>query len=206
MTGVFVVFEGGDSAGKSTQVGLLERWLEAQGVAHVVTRQPGGTAVGAQLRQLVLDPAYGDVSPRAEALMYAADKAQHIHEVIEPALADGRVVVCDRYVDSMVAYQGAGRELDLAEISHLAWWAVGGRRPDLTILLDVDPGDGVATIRNKDRLEGAGLDLHRRARQFFLDLAAADPERYLVLDGRQPRSAIAVAVQNRLAALLSPPA
>lgn len=198
MTGRFIVFEGGDSVGKSTQVQLLARWLEAQRLPHVVTRQPGGTEVGAELRRLVLDPRYGDVSPRAEALMYAADKAQHVHEVIAPALARGEVVVSDRYVDSMIAYQGAGRPLDIDEVAGIAWWAVGGLRPDLTVLLDTDPDRAVAGIVDKDRLEGAGIGLHRRARAHFLELAARDPERYLVLDARAPREEIATRVVERV--------
>lgn len=202
MTGLFVVFEGGDSVGKTTQVALLGAWLADRGVPHVVTRQPGGTEVGAELRRLVLDPSFGDVSPRAEALMYAADKAQHVHELVSPALESGQVVVCDRYVDSMVAYQGAGRALGQAEVSRIAWWAVGGLRPDLTVLLDADPGDAVARIKDKDRLESAGLDVHRRARQFFLDLAAAEPDRYLVLNARWTREEIAAAIRDRLLPML----
>lgn len=202
MTGLFVVFEGGDSVGKTTQVALLGAWLADRGVPHVVTRQPGGTEVGAELRRLVLDPSFGDVSPRAEALMYAADKAQHVHELVSPALESGQVVVCDRYVDSMVAYQGAGRALGQDEVSRIAWWAVGGLRPDLTVLLDADPGDAVARIKDKDRLESAGLDVHRRARQFFLDLAAAEPERYLVLNARWTREEIAAAIRDRLLPML----
>ncbi|WGT47641.1 dTMP kinase [Tessaracoccus lacteus] len=202
MTGLFVVFEGGDSVGKTTQVALLGAWLADRGVPHVVTRQPGGTEVGAELRRLVLDPSFGDVSPRAEALMYAADKAQHVHELVSPALDSGQVVVCDRYVDSMVAYQGAGRALGQAEVSRIAWWAVGGLRPDLTVLLDADPGDAVARIKDKDRLESAGLDVHRRARQFFLDLAAAEPDRYLVLNARWTREEIAAAIRDRLLPML----
>ena len=202
MTGLFVVFEGGDSVGKTTQVALLGAWLADRGVPHVVTRQPGGTEVGAELRRLVLDPSFGDVSPRAEALMYAADKAQHVYELVSPALESGQVVVCDRYVDSMVAYQGAGRALGQDEVSRIAWWAVGGLRPDLTVLLDADPGDAVARIKDKDRLESAGLDVHRRARQFFLDLAAAEPERYLVLNARGTREEIADAIRQRLLPML----
>jgi len=202
VTGLFVVFEGGDSVGKTTQVALLGAWLADRGVPHVVTRQPGGTEVGAELRRLVLDPSFGDVSPRAEALMYAADKAQHVHELVSPALDSGQVVVCDRYVDSMVAYQGAGRALGQAEVSRIAWWAVGGLRPDLTVLLDADPGDAVARIKDKDRLESAGLDVHRRARQFFLDLAAAEPDRYLVLNARWTREEIAAAIRDRLLPML----
>jgi len=202
VTGLFVVFEGGDSVGKTTQVALLGAWLADRGVPHVVTRQPGGTDVGAELRRLVLDPSFGDVSPRAEALMYAADKAQHVHELVSPALDSGQVVVCDRYVDSMVAYQGAGRALGQAEVSRIAWWAVGGLRPDLTVLLDADPGDAVARIKDKDRLESAGLDVHRRARQFFLDLAAAEPDRYLVLNARWTREEITAAIRDRLLPML----
>lgn len=202
MRGAFICFEGGDSVGKSTQVGLLRAWLTERGVSHLITRQPGGTTVGNELRRLLLDPAMGDVDPRAEALMYAADKAQHVHEVIVPALERGEVVVSDRYVDSMIAYQGAGRDLGVDEIGRIAWWAVGGVRPVLTILLDADPAQAVETIAAKDRVEAAGNDLHRRARQLFLDLAAADPGRYLVLDARSSREDIAGRVRRRLEGLL----
>lgn len=202
MTGLFIVFEGGDGVGKSTQVAALVDWLTSRGTDPLVTRQPGGTTLGAELRRLVLDPAGGDVAPRAEALMYAADKSQHVREVIEPALAAGRVVVCDRYVDSMIAYQGAGRALDLGEVAMIAGWATGGLRPDLTVLLDVDPAEAVMQIESKDRLEGAGLDFHRRARKHFRELAAADPDRYLVLPARGSREEIAAQVAQRVADLL----
>ncbi|HMR49593.1 MAG TPA: dTMP kinase [Arachnia sp.] len=202
MRGAFVCFEGGDSVGKTTQVALLAEWLERACVPHLITRQPGGTAIGNELRRLVLDPEMGDVDPRAEALMYAADKAQHVHEVIRPALRRGDVVVTDRYVDSMIAYQGAGRALGTEEIATIASWAVGGLRPDLTVLLDADPEDAVATIVRKDRLEAAGDELHRRAREHFLELAAADPDRYLVLNARRSREDIAAEVRRHVAALL----
>lgn len=203
MTGLFVVFEGGDSVGKSTQVRLLTQHLAERGVEHLVTRQPGGTPLGAELRHLILDPDTGDVDHRAEALMYAADKAQHVHELIRPALASGLVVVSDRYVDSMIAYQGAGRALDVAEVSEIAWWAVDHLRPHLTVLLDTDPAAAVATIEQKDRLEAAGLELHRRARQHFLDLAAERPAEYLVLDARDTRERIAAAVAESVDGLLA---
>lgn len=193
MTGLFVVFEGGDSAGKSTQTKLLSAHLESRGIDHIVTRQPGGTPVGAKLRTILLDPASGDVAPRAEALIYAADKSQHVHEVILPALDAGKVVISDRYVDSMLAYQGAGRALDLAEVSEIAWWAVGGLRPDLTVLLDVDPAEAVESKATKDRLEAAGLEFHRRVREHLLDLASGS-DAHLVLNGRESREAIAVKV------------
>ncbi|SDL79311.1 dTMP kinase [Tessaracoccus oleiagri] len=202
MSGLFVVFEGGDSVGKSTQVRMLTRHLAERGVEHLVTRQPGGTELGAELRRLILDPASGDVDHRAEALMYAADKAQHVHQLIRPALASGMVVVSDRYVDSMIAYQGAGRALDVAEVSQIAWWAVDHLRPDLTVLLDTDPAAAVATIERKDRLEAAGLELHRRARHHFLDLAAERPAQYLVLDARDTRERIAAAVAEAVDRLL----
>lgn len=202
MPGLFVVFEGGDSVGKSTQVALLSDWLDGRGVRHLSTRQPGGTPIGAELRRLVLDPSYGDVSPRAEAMMYAADKAQHVHELIAPALARGEVVVSDRFVLSMIAYQGAGRELAMNDIAFLGWWAVGGLRPDLTVLLDADPDAAVAAIEDKDRLEQAGLDLHHRARNFFLEQAQSDPAHFLVLNARGSRESIAAAIRDRVEPLL----
>ncbi len=184
-TGVFVAFEGGDGAGKSTQVRLLVAQLERAGRDVLVTRQPGGTELGAGIRELVL---HGDhVSPRAEALLYAADKAQHVETVVAPALAEGRVVVTDRYVDSAIAYQGAGRDLGADEVARLQAWAVGGVRPDLTILLDVSPADGRARRGGThDRLEAESDAFHAAVREHFLVLAAADPERYLVVDGALP--------------------
>jgi len=200
--GLFVVFEGGDGAGKSTQVAWLAASLEAAGIPHLVTFEPGATWLGTRVRDLVLNPASGPICPPAEALLYIADKAQHVTEVVEPALAAGQVVVCDRYTDSVIAYQGAGRELDGRDprLADIAAWATGGRRADLTVLLDADPGEAVAAIADKDRLEGAGLALHRRARERFLALAAADPSRYLVLAARSPRELIAAAVRDRLTA------
>ncbi len=200
--GLFVVFEGGDAVGKSTQVRALVEWLTAQGRPVQQTFEPGDTAVGHTIRRAVLDPATGDLAPRAEALLYAADKAQHVAEVVRPALAAGRVVVCDRYVDSMLAYQGAGRVLDPGEVEQVARWATDGLRPDLTVLLDLDPVDAVAAKADKDRVEAAGADLHRRARTFFLALAAQDPEHYLVLPARLPVEEIARRVRERLLPLL----
>ncbi|BCR82081.1 dTMP kinase [Arachnia rubra] len=202
-TGLFIVFEGGDAVGKTTQMRMLVPWLRERGVDPVVTRQPGGTSLGRKLRKLLLGPDHPELVSRAEALIYAADKAQHVEALIRPALAEGRVVVCDRYVDSMIAYQGAGRVLDLAEVEQVARWATGGLRPDLTVLLDADPADAVATIRQQDRLEAAGLDFHRRARAHFLRLADQAPDRYLVLDARESREAIAQQVAARVGSLLA---
>ena len=201
-TGLFIVFEGGDAVGKTTQMRMLVPWLRERGVDPVVTRQPGGTSLGRKLRKLLLGPDHPELVSRAEALIYAADKAQHVEALIRPALAEGRVVVCDRYVDSMIAYQGAGRVLDLAEVEQVARWATGGLRPDLTVLLDIDPAEAVANIRQQDRLEAAGLDFHRRAREHFLRLAGEDPERYLVLGARESRENIAEKVAEKVLALL----
>ncbi len=183
--GLFVCFEGGDGAGKSTQVRLLTELLEERGREVVVTRQPGGTPLGVQIRQLVL---HGDhVAARAEALLFAADKAHHVDQLIAPALARGAVVITDRYTDSSIAYQGAGRDLGADEIRVLQHWAVGGVLPDLTIVLDVSPEVGRARRGDvHDRLESEADVFHAAVRQGFLALAARDPGRYLVVDAALP--------------------
>ncbi|MDO5499169.1 MAG: dTMP kinase [Propionibacteriaceae bacterium] len=202
MTGLFLVFEGGDGVGKSTQVELLAQWLTERGERVLVTHEPGGTPVGQKLRQIVLDPGSGAIDARAEALMLAADKAQHLYEVVRPALVAGITVVCDRYVDSMVAYQGAGRELGTEEIARLADWATAGVVPDLTVLLDTDPDRAVHLKPDLDRIEEAGTDFHRRVREGFLACAAAAPERYLVLPARTSIEGIAEQIRERVAELL----
>lgn len=196
-TGLFIAFEGGDGAGKSTQVRLLAGALQGAGRDVLVTRQPGGTPLGSTVRTLVL---HGDhVSPRAEALLYAADKAQHVDTVITPALARGTVVVTDRYVDSSIAYQGAGRDLGVDEIARLQSWAVDGLAPDLTVVLDVDPRTGRARRRDvHDRLESEGDAFHAAVREHFLVLAAADPGRYLVVAANRPAAEIHAEVVDRL--------
>lgn len=183
--GLFVCFEGGDGAGKSTQVRLLADALTARGHEVVVTRQPGGTELGARIRDLVL---HGDhVAPRAEALLFAADKAHHVDELIRPALRAGRVVVTDRYTDSSIAYQGAGRDLGAGEIRALQHWAVGGLLPDLTIVLDVPASVGRARRgAEHDRLESEADAFHEAVRRGFLALAAQDAGRYLVVDATSP--------------------
>lgn len=199
--GWFIVFEGGDGAGKSTHVGLLAEALDQAGIDHLVTREPGGSELGNRIRELLLDPATGVVAPRAEALMYAADKAQHVHEVVLPALQRGAVVICDRYLDSMIAYQGAGRVLDVEHVRRLGQWATEGLRPDLTVLLDVDPGEALGAKQTKDRLESAGADFHARVRQGFLALAAEDPSSYLVLAGRGRMADTEAAIRGALSRL-----
>jgi dTMP kinase len=202
--GVFIVFEGGDGVGKTTQVDLLVAWLINAGQEVVKTFEPGDSTVGAMIRRIVLDPATGEMSPRAEALLYAADKAQHIFSVVRPALQRGAVVVCDRYVDSMLAYQGAGRVLQLADLERIARWATEDLRPDLTVVLDAELRNGVHAKSNKDRLESAGDGFHERTRRFFLELARQEPERYLVLNARASREEIAAQVAARVAPLLTP--
>lgn len=180
-TGVFIAFEGGEGAGKSTQAELLEQWLASAGHDVVLTREPGGTAVGAALRAILLDHDTGSLSPRTEALVYAADRAEHLDALIRPALTVGSVVITDRYVDSTLAYQGAGRSLEAADLEQLAQIATGGLRPHLTIVLDIDPVEGLGRVGELDRIESEPLDFHQRVREQFLALAAADPDRYLVV-------------------------
>lgn len=182
-TGVFLALEGGEGAGKSTQAVLLVEWLESLGHGVLLTRQPGATEVGKILRHIVLDNDTGELSPRTEVLLYAADKAEHVDQVVLPALAEGTIVLTDRYVDSLLAYQGGGRKLDSAEVEHIARWATSDLRPHLTIVLDIDPAIGHARFEGADRIESEPLEFHQRVRQHFLDLAAADPRHYLVVGG-----------------------
>ena len=201
-TGVFVCFEGGEGAGKSTQATALATWLTDAGYAVRLTFEPGDTAVGKQLRDIVLDPATGELSPRTEALLYAADKAEHVDTLVLPALRRGEVVITDRYVDSSIAYQGAGRVLERDDVTRLQRWATGELRPHLTVVLDVAPEHGLGRFDERDRIEAEGHDFHERARQAFLDLAAADPDHYLVLDSRLSVEDLAARVRDRVAPLL----
>ncbi|MFG6403625.1 dTMP kinase [Microbacterium sp. P04] len=204
-TGLFVTFEGGDGAGKTTQARLLEEWLRGSGREVVRTREPGGTEVGVLVRDIVLHHR-GEVAPRAEALLYAADRAQHVATLVRPALDRGDVVIQDRYLDSSVAYQGAGRVLDAKEIRELSLWAADGLLPDLTVLLDLDPEAARVRLdaddKPFDRLEAEEADFHARVRAAFLSLAAAEPDRFLVLDAALPVTELAAAVRERIAPLL----
>lgn len=201
-TGVFVCFEGGDGSGKSTQSRLLAQWLREQSYVVVQTFEPGDTEVGRKVRGIVLDPATGELSDRTETLLYAADKAEHVHAVVGPALAQGAVVITDRYVDSTVAYQGAGRPLLMSEVEGVARWATNDLRPHLTVVLDLEPSAGLGRFVGRDRIEGESLEFHVRVRQAFLDLAAGDPEHYLVVDARAPQQVIAEQVRTRVEPLL----
>lgn len=206
MPGLWVTLEGGDGVGKSTQARLLEEWLTGLGRSVVRTREPGGSEVGVLLREVVLHHR-GEIAPRAEALLFAADRAQHVATVVRPALERGEVLVQDRYLDSSVAYQGAGRVLDPAEVRSLSLWAAEGALPDLTVLLDLDPALARARLdageKPFDRLEAERGEFHTRVRETFLALAAAEPERFVVLDATLPAADIARAVRERVEALLA---
>ena len=200
--GVFIVFEGGEGAGKSTQSNLLERWVSERGRAVTRTREPGGTPAAEAIREVLLDVANTGLDDRAEALLFAAARGDHAMRVIRPALDRGDVVVCDRYLDSSVAYQGAGRDLGLDAVRDLSLWATRDLIPDLTIVLDVDPAIGLARVERPDRLEAEPLEWHARVRQAFLDLAAREPERYLVVDAAADVDEIAARVNARVGSLI----
>ncbi len=204
--GVLIAFEGGEGSGKTTQARLISIWLRELGYDVVTTHEPGATKVGMRLRALLLDTAHTGMSPHAEALMYAADRAEHVASVIAPALDRGAIVITDRYVDSSLAYQGAGRNLPVEEIARFNWWATGGRTPDLTVLLDMDPMAGLSRrTRSADRLEAEPAEFHLRVRAGFLALARAEPRRYLVLDADRPAKEITRDIQDRIRDLLPDP-
>ena len=202
---MFLTLEGGDAAGKTTQAAALEQWLTERGRTVVRTREPGGTALGAEIRALLLHG--GAVAPRAAALLYAADRAHHVATVVRPALERGDVVVQDRYLDSSVAYQGAGRVLDAEEVRGLSTWATEGLLPDVTVLLDLDPA--VARRRRggraaEDRLEAEQDDFHERVRAAFLALAAASPDRFVVVDAGLPAAEVTARIRDAVEPRLGP--
>ncbi len=181
-TGVFITFEGGEGSGKSTQTKLLKDWLEKNNETVLLTREPGGTPLGNQLRDILLDNKTGNISPRAEALMYAADRANHVYTMIRPALEKGEVVISDRFFDSSVAYQGAGRVLSPAEVARISRWATESLTPTLTIIMDLPAEIGLARLQSTDRLESEPLAFHERVRHEYLNLSYQDPERFLLVD------------------------
>ncbi|MEU4872753.1 dTMP kinase [Streptomyces sp. NPDC021608] len=202
-TGFFIALEGGDGAGKSTQAEALAEWIRAKGHEVVLTREPGATPVGKRLRSILLDVSSAGLSHRAEALLYAADRAEHVDTVVRPALERGAVVITDRYVDSSVAYQGAGRDLSPTEVARISRWATDGLVPHLTVLLDVSPEAARERFTEApDRLESEPAEFHARVRAGFLTLAAADPGRYLVVDAVQEPEAVTSVVRHRLDQLL----
>ncbi|MGW5734850.1 MULTISPECIES: dTMP kinase [Streptomyces] len=202
-TGFFIALEGGDGAGKSTQAEALAEWIRAKGHEVVVTREPGATPVGKRLRSILLDVSSAGLSHRAEALLYAADRAEHVDTVVRPALERGAVVISDRYIDSSVAYQGAGRDLSPTEIARISRWATAGLVPNLTVLLDVSPEAARERFTEApDRLESEPAEFHARVRSGFLTLAAADPGRYLVIDAAQEPEAVTTVARHRLDLML----
>ena len=205
MPGLFLTLEGGDGSGKSTQFRLLTEWLAGAGHTVVESREPGGTDLGLELREIILHRR-GYMAPRAEALLYAADRAHNIATKVRPAMERGEIVLQDRYFDSSVAYQGAGRVLDATEVRNLSLWATEGLIPDLTVLLDIDVEAGRARLdssRSKyDRLEAELHDFHERVRASYLELAAAEPERFFVVDATAPVDEIATAIRERVERLL----
>jgi len=206
MTSAFITLEGGDGSGKSTQARLLQAWLEDRGHTVVRTREPGGTELGIEIRRLV-QHTEGHIAPRAEALLYAADRAHHVATLVRPALERGDVVLQDRYLDSSVAYQGAGRELDGQQIRELSLWATDGLLPSLTILLDIDPAAGRERMAGRehapyDRLEDTGLGFAERVRAAYLALAAAEPARFAVVDASASPERVHASVVSHVRAML----
>ena len=199
--GIFIAFEGGEGTGKSTQSKLLAKWLEAEGESVLLTREPGGTDLGKDLRKILLGHETGAISPRAEALLYAADRAHHVYSVIRPGLERGDVVITDRYFDSSAAYQGAGRILNPSEVARISRWATESLYPTLTILIDVPAEIGLARLHSRDRLEAEANDFHERVRQEYLQIAMMDPERYFVVDGTQPVDEIHTQIIARVSEL-----
>ncbi|MBH0117380.1 dTMP kinase [Salinibacterium sp. NG253] len=209
MPGLFITLEGGDGVGKTTQSQLLVKWLEEAGHTVVVTREPGGTDLGLELREIVLHRR-GEMDPRAEALIYAADRAHHIATLVRPALERGEIVVQDRYIDSSEAYQGAGRVLGSDEVRELSLWATQNLLPDVTVLLDLDPVDSrkrLDSARTRyDRLEAEKQEFHTRVRDAFLERAAKEPERILVVDAASGIDEIATTIRERIQNHLPQPA
>ena len=204
---LFITFEGPEGSGKTTQIRLLADLLEGEGMAVTTTREPGGTRIGNAVRALLLDPARTEMSPRAEALLFQAARAQLVDEVIRPALATGNVVLCDRYADSTLAYQGYGHGQALAPLRQLGTFATGGLLPDLTVYLDIDVQAGLerkraGAVEEWNRMENKALAFHQRVREGYLHLAADEPTRWLVVDAGQPVAAIHVTVATRVGALL----
>ncbi len=196
--GIFIAFEGGEGSGKSTQTVLLKNYLESIGEEVLTTREPGGTELGKSLRTILLDPATGAISPRSEALLYAADRAHHVYSVIRPALEAKKIVITDRYLDSSIAYQGAGRVLQPSEVARISRWATESLTPTLTIILDLPAEKGLARLDGADRIEQESLAFHERVRREFLNLANVDPERYFVVDATQPQEEISRLINERV--------
>jgi dTMP kinase len=205
MKGTFITFEGIEGSGKSTQIAMLANYLTARGVRHVLTREPGGTLIGDQVRKILLDPVNRALDPAAELLLYAASRAQHLREIIIPALADGTVVLCDRFSDATLAYQGYGRGLDIGMINALDRIVTAGLRPDLTLLFDIEAAPGIARARGRNhsrgleteaRFENEELAFHERVRQGYLTLVMQEPERIRIVDASSSPEAVQAKVRQ----------
>jgi dTMP kinase len=203
---LFITFEGGEGSGKSSQAEELRRWLSTQGIPAILTHEPGGTELGEKISDLVKWAQNTDISPMTELLLFNASRAQHVKEVIRPALYEGKAVICDRFDDSTTAYQSYGRGLDLEMVKSINDTATGGLRPNLTVLLDISVKDGLARKSGEklDRFEKEDLDFHRKVREGYLKLADEERERWLVIDAMQPKEKICGLIQERLRTLLHP--
>jgi len=202
-SGLFIAIEGGEGAGKSTQTRLLSEHLEAQGLEVVVTREPGGSTTAEKIRKLLLDPEVTDMPDHAEALLFAAARADHAYNLIRPALERGAVVICDRYIDSSVAYQGVARGLGADYIRSLSEWATSGLIPDFTIYLDVPLEESAHRMDGTDRMEIQSRDFHRTVHQAFSDIASSSDRPHIQIDGTQPKHEIAEQINSALAQLLA---
>ena len=209
MTGLFITFEGGEGCGKSTQIAALKARLEAIGKTVVQTREPGGTALGESVRSLLQhDDAGQGMSPEAELLLFAASRAQHVRELIAPAIAQGQIVLCDRFLDSTTVYQGVARAIDTKKVDTINQFAIGDTKPDLTILIDLPPEIGLARVHARsdgqlDRMENEAIEFFQAVRQGYLDLAKSEPKRFLVLDGSQTVEELETQIWQRVGATLT---
>ncbi|WPJ94840.1 dTMP kinase [Coraliomargarita algicola] len=210
MAGLFITFEGGEGCGKSTQIAALQQRLSAAGHTVVQTREPGGTSLGEAIRHLLQHDAAGEgMSPEAELLLFAASRAQHVRQLIAPAITAGQIVLCDRFLDSTTVYQGVARAIDSVKVDNINQFAIGSTRPDLTLLIDLPPEIGLARVHKRsdgqlDRMEQEAIEFFQAVRQGYLALAAAEPQRFHVLDGSQSiqslQDEIWELVQNKLSA------
>lgn len=201
MTGAFIAIEGGDGAGKSTQAKLLANGLRTRGHEVIITREPGGSPIAEKIRHVVLDVANLGLNERAEALLFAASRAEHVASTIRPALERGTIVISDRYMDSSIAYQGIARGLGLEHIRDLNLWATNNLVPDLTIILDVDAEHGLNRVADPNRIEEESTEFHSVVRDAFLELAKLDPDRYLIVSANQPADEIAETIFKRVLSL-----
>ncbi len=198
MTGYFIAFEGGEGVGKSTQEALLAQYLTEVGKTVIRTREPGGTPAAEQIRNTVLSREHEGMNPQSEALLFAAARGDHVARVIRPAIARGEVVICDRYIDSSIAYQGFARALGADRVRDLSMWATGGLLPDLTIVLTLNPEVSMKRVINPDRLESEPMQYHRDVADAFLEIVAQDPGRYLVVDATGTKEEIAQVIRQRV--------